>query len=84
MEHFVIIASPPLVEWSEQSHKAFPASFKERAAALLMSHNHAAGHRWLEHGIGSYTAVFPVSAKSCPCKLLQKYGYLKIGDIFLV
>ncbi len=51
-EHVVTITSPPLVEWSEESHKAFPASFKQSAAALLMSHNHrmhhAAAHRWLK------------------------------------
>lgn len=37
MEHYVIINPPSLIEWTQQSHKAFPAGFKRSAAAFLMS-----------------------------------------------
>jgi len=43
-QHCIKIESPPLVEWSESSHKAFPAAFKATTAAFLMSHQYWARH----------------------------------------
>ncbi|BDA50618.1 probable von Hippel-Lindau disease tumor suppressor at N-terminal half [Coccomyxa sp. Obi] len=52
LEHYIIINPPSLIEWTEQSHKAFPAGFKRSVAAFLMSHKHCLRHAARKEGRG--------------------------------